>query len=75
MNILPLITKFSKEDSVFIQKMGNVMDDQWYVIPCIFQRVGEDLYRVWEYNNILDGIKEDIKPIIPQLILKNNELS
>ena len=68
---LPPVIKYSESDRVFIEANSSTMDNQWYIIPVVFEKLGDNLFRQWLPENLPDEIKEAIKPIFPDLKIKS----
>lgn len=64
MNDMPPIAKESQENTLFIIGRGSAMDGKWFHIPFIFERVGDNLFRHWNFNNLPEGVKKDIQPLL-----------
>ena len=62
---LPPIVKYSKEHSDFIEQRGSNMDNQWFLLPFVFQKVGDGLYREWLPERLPKDVLKDISILFP----------
>lgn len=52
--------KYTQEQANFIRQQGSCIDAAWYHIPMFFKEVGENMFEVYEFEELPQYVKDTI---------------